>query len=178
MIARANKTLDPLDYGITSEKMWLFCLNMFGAGSINRDNGTEAIRQAGYKGNDNTLAVRASQLIRNHKVQLAKRAIQAEVAAKLDHNRDTALNMLVGDYSYLDAKAKAGDIQAINARTAILRELDDISGLKQQQDNRQAVSITITAPEQPQALIKAPDVTVAAIAGETAPIVGDEHEQA
>ena len=137
----SNQSITKEQFGITSDKMWMLGLNMFTVGSPTFDNGTESARQAGYKGNDNTLAVLAHQYIRKHKMQALKQAIQADTAKELEHNRAIALQMLHDTYALAKKQSNT------NSMTAVIRELDDISGLKQQTDNRQAVKITIAAPE-------------------------------
>ncbi len=73
-----TKELDPMDYGISSQKMWMFAQAMYNPASDTFDNGTESGRTAGYQGTDNTLAVRANKLIRNGKIIKAKAAIRAK----------------------------------------------------------------------------------------------------
>lgn len=82
MTDKADKPLDPMDYGITSQKMWLYCLAMFTIGSETYDNGTNSARTAGYNGNDNNLAVISSDYLRLPKVQAAKNAIQGNIAKR------------------------------------------------------------------------------------------------
>ena len=121
-----------------TEKQSLFCKYMFTVGSDTFSNGTASARKAGYKGNDNQLAVTANYTIRSANIIKRKAEIQAETAAKLDHNRDIAIDKLYADYARLELKANNGDIQAIQARTAIVRELNSISSLHSQviNDNR------------------------------------------
>lgn len=130
-------------FGITSEKMFNFALNMFTPSSETYDNGTQAMRSARYKGNDNVLAVRASSLIRNSKILAVKRALQKDIAKKYDHNLAKAMELL---HEALDMSRTEHNTPAF---ISAVRELDDICGLKQQNDNRQAVSIVIQPPEQP-----------------------------
>jgi len=78
----------------------------------------------------------------NVRVKAAIAKIDAKRQAKNEHNYEMALNKLLADYESLKAKAGNGDIQAIQARTAIIRELNDISGL-----HKQVISQEITTPQ-------------------------------
>jgi len=53
-------------------------------------------------------------------------------AAKIGHNLAEALALLRSDYANLATAAASGNIAAIQARTAIVRELNDIVGLHKQ----------------------------------------------
>jgi hypothetical protein len=66
-------------FGITSEKMFNFAIYMFDPGSETYDNGTQSARMAGYKGNDNTLAVTANQYLRKPKVIAVKQALHKQL---------------------------------------------------------------------------------------------------
>ncbi len=55
--------------------------------------------------------------------------IEAVQAVKQEHDREIAIALLLADHKHLAKAAKAGNIPAIQARTAIVRELDTISGL-------------------------------------------------
>ena len=95
----------------------------------NGGNGLQAAKTAGYKGNDNTMGQRAHELVNNSKVKAAIFEYKAILAKKLDHNRQIAIDMLVGDFKSLANLAKGGNVQAIQARTSITRELNAISNL-------------------------------------------------
>ena len=56
-------------------------------------------------------------------------AYKTNITEKIDYNRDTALKLLTESLTYLEKEIKAGNVQAINARTAILREMSAISNL-------------------------------------------------
>ena len=64
----------------------------------------------------------------NVRVKEAIRAIDEAKQEKYEHNQDIAITKLYSDYAYLDTQARAGNIPAIQARTAIVRELDAITG--------------------------------------------------
>ncbi len=65
----------------------------------------------------------------NARVIAAIARIDAKTAKKLDHDRTIAIDMLVADYANLADAADRGNIQAVQARTAIVRELNAISNL-------------------------------------------------
>ena len=69
------------------------------------------------------------KLFRNVQLKQAIARIDAKTAAKLDHNRDIAIDLLTTNLKRLKTKADAGDVQAISAATAVIRELSAISGL-------------------------------------------------
>ncbi len=68
----------------------------------------------------------------NVRVKQAIARIDAKAQAKYEHNQEISVEKLYTDYGYLEQQAKAGNIAAINARTAIVRELDCTTGLQKQ----------------------------------------------
>ncbi len=64
------------------------------------------------------------------RVIAAIKALDGEKQAKYEHNQEISISKLYSDYANLQDKADKGDIQAIQARTAIIRELDHICGLQ------------------------------------------------
>ncbi len=68
----------------------------------------------------------------NVRVKAAIAKIDAAKQAKYEHNQEISVKKLYTDYGYLEQQAKAGNIAAINARTAIVRELDCTTGLQKQ----------------------------------------------
>lgn len=92
-------------------------------------NGYESAKVAGYKGNDNTLRAIASENLTKPNVKQAILDVRAEKQEERDHNRTIAIEMLTDSLKALESKIKSGNIQAIQARTAIIRELDAISNL-------------------------------------------------
>ena len=69
------------------------------------------------------------RLIRKDKIKQVLNAITAKRQEKIEYNRQTAIDLLNQDYLNLAKQAKLGSIQAIQARTAIIRELNAISNL-------------------------------------------------
>jgi len=135
-------------------KQELFCTAMFTVGSQSFGNGTESARTAGYKGSDYTLGRQAHDNTRNHKLLKRKHEIQAEIAKIYKHNRDIAIKKLYADYELLQAKANTGDIQAIQARSGIIRELNAISSLHSQTiDMGEHIVPALTPEEQARANI-------------------------
>lgn len=65
----------------------------------------------------------------NLRVKEAIARTDAKASEKLEHNRDMAIKLLLSDHKSLDSKAKDGNVQAIQARAGIVRELDAISNL-------------------------------------------------
>ena len=65
----------------------------------------------------------------NNRIIKAIKAIDTKNSQGIEHNRQIAIVNLYTDYEYLSDKAAKGDIQAIQARTSIQRELDAISAL-------------------------------------------------
>ncbi len=54
--------------------------------------------------------------------------IDAQNTEKREHNKEIALKNLYTDYGYLEKAALTGNIAAIRARTAIMNELNHITG--------------------------------------------------
>lgn len=65
----------------------------------------------------------------NVRVKDAISRIDAETKEKLQHNRDKAIKLLTESLVALESAISKGNIAAINARTAVIRELDAISNL-------------------------------------------------
>jgi hypothetical protein len=95
---------------------------------INGHNASQAYKKAypNCKGGWNKLA---ANLMAKNGIKQAIRAEMGKIREKVDHTRDIAIEMLTTDRASLAEKAGNGDIQAIQARTAITRELDAISNL-------------------------------------------------
>lgn len=55
--------------------------------------------------------------------------IDAKIVKKYDHNRQIAIDLLNQNIVWLRPKAENGDVQAISALTAAIRELNSISSL-------------------------------------------------
>jgi len=113
-------------------KQELFVKHMYSPDSDCKGNSLESARRAGYKGNSNTLGQIGHKLVNNGKIKEAKNKLLADVDRKIEHNRKIAIDKLTTDFKYLDKQAEQGNIQAIQARTSIIRELDAISSLHSQ----------------------------------------------
>lgn len=127
-----------------TEKQAAYAIAMFTAGSETFSNGVKSAKAARYKGSYWTLNQISIDNLQKPIIINEKQRIQAKTAKKMDYDRDKALELLTTDYGYLLALAKDGNIQAIQARTAIVRELDAISGLQS--------STLITKDDQPTAI--------------------------
>ncbi len=112
-----------------TEKQEAFCQAMFVHGSDTFGNGTKSAAKAGYKSKGSALRAVAAENLTKQSIIERKRTLQAQVAEKMEYTRVTALRMLQDNYAMLEHKASAGDTQAIQARTAIVREFNAISGL-------------------------------------------------
>ena len=126
--------------GKLTEKQAAFVKAYYEPTSDTFGNGVQSAKIAGYAGNDNTLAQTAHLLLRNNKIIQAGEKYRQEIASKLDHNREIAIKALNADYDRLEDKANNGDIQAIQARTAIMRELSAISNLHSTTINKNDIS--------------------------------------
>ena len=127
-----------------TQKQELFSIAMFTIGSEFFGNGTASARKAGYKGSEDVLATVAKENIRKPQIIARKHVIQAKVAKIVQYNNAIALDMLTSDYARLAKKAAAGDIQAIQARTAISRELNACTGQHVINVNSQNKTLSIT----------------------------------
>lgn len=112
----------------------------------NGRNKTETLKTIGYTPKyteSRGLAV----VFGNVRVKAAIARIDAKRQAKNEHNYDISVEKLLTDYENLKEKAATGDIQAIQARTAIIRELNDISGLHKQVIRQEIAAPTLTEAE-------------------------------
>lgn len=124
--------------------------------TTNGYNATQAARQAGYKGNDNTMRQTGFKLVTNGNVKRAIAAKKQEKQEKADYNYDKAIAALDQRIAYLEPAASKGNIQAVVAQTALIREKDNITGL-----NKTNVS---TTTDQPKPLTEAERAELAALA--------------
>ena len=92
----------------------------------NRDKG-KALRSAGYSRHYSEHG--GLKLFDDVRVKNAIAKIDAKQGEKLDHTRDIAIANLNSDWNALSDLAVGGNIQAIQARTSIQRELSAISNL-------------------------------------------------
>ena len=102
----------------------------------NNGNGTQAAREAGYKGNDVTLGAVSTENLRKPLIKAYIDAnmqpIREKIVEKYVHTREIAYKLMMDDYDRLREKAEAGNVAAINARAAIMREVNEIGGLRKQ----------------------------------------------
>ena len=134
----AKKQENPLN-----AKQEAFARALYTIGSDTYDNGTESARAAGYKGNENTLAMTASRMIRKDKIIALKAEIQAVTVVKLEHNRTIAINLL---NEAIDMARTQGNTSAIIAAT---RELNAISNLHGQTITTKSEEVAISEQDQP-----------------------------
>ena len=115
-----------------TEKQGLFCKAYYTIGSETFGNGTESAKIAGYKGSDKQLSALACENKGKPSIIARSKEIQAVTAEILDYNREIALKQSQLDYDRLETQAELGNVQAINARLAIRRELAAISNMHSQ----------------------------------------------
>lgn len=108
-------------------------------------NGKEAAIRAGYS--KNGAKVIGCNLLTHINCKAEIDRLTAQRQAKAGHNYNIAVNKLLADYENLKDKAATGDIQAIQARTAIIRELNDISGLHKQVIRQEIAAPALTEAE-------------------------------
>lgn len=97
------------------------------SGSQSYNNAYQSAIKAGYT--TNTAKAKSGLWLEEVRIKQAIFDYKAPIAEKLDHNRDIAIKLLTSDLNRLNAKADAGDVQAIQARTRIIAELNSISNL-------------------------------------------------
>lgn len=126
-----------------TEKQRAWAVAYYTAGSDTFGNGCASYRQAYPKcKSDNAARVQAGKLLMNANVIALKKQIQAKITKEYKHNEAIAIDLLRSDYKHLETAAKLGSVQAIQARTAIIRELNSACGV-----NRTNISTTDdTAP--------------------------------
>jgi phage terminase small subunit len=74
----------------------------------------------------------STRLIAKDNIKQAIAVKMAELTAKVEHSFEIAVELLTERIGWLNKNAKAGNVQAIQAQTAIIRELNDIIGLHKQ----------------------------------------------
>lgn len=116
------------------------------AGSDSYNNWCASFAAAGYSQSGGWQTNAIHVLHKDH-VKLAISEYKASIKQNMDWDRDKAVAALTTDYEYLNAKAKEGNIQAIQARAAIARELSAISGLHRTEAAAQAMQINIHLPD-------------------------------
>lgn len=96
------------------------------------NNGVESARFAGYKGNDRTLAAIASENLTKPNIKRAIDEKRAERQAKVNYGYSQACLAIDQQLLNLKPRAGKGEVQAIAAVTALLREKNAITGLHKQ----------------------------------------------
>lgn len=99
-------------------------------GSDTYNNATQSMIKAGYS--DNYCNRHVNQVVSNSVVKQAISEYKAKTTEKLDHDRQIAIDLLNQNILWLTPKAEQGDVQAISALTAAIRELNAISNLHKQ----------------------------------------------
>ncbi len=97
-------------------------------------NASEAYKKA-YPNTKNGWNAHGARLIAKDSIKQAITKKKAELSKIIKHNYEKAVEMIEERIGWLNTKAKTGNVQAIQAQTALIRELDDITGLKQQNIN-------------------------------------------
>ena len=87
----------------------------------------EALRKVGYSRHYSEHA--GLKLFGNVRVKAAIARIDGKAVAKMDHDRDIAVTLLNENLIALTERVGNGDVGAISARTAVIRELNAISNL-------------------------------------------------
>jgi hypothetical protein len=112
--------------------------------NITNDVTVEAIAQAYTKGptsgNKTTTLIlvgyneyyansgQGHKIYENQRLKKRIAQLQAKTAVKISYDHDKALRLLQENYDALEEKALEGNIQAIQARTAIIREFNACTG--------------------------------------------------
>ena len=96
----------------------------------------------------------SSRLMANDGIKQAIGTIQAQNKAIVEHNFEIAADMLKQRISYLQPAAAQGNVQAIQAQTTLLRELNDIAGLHKQTIDTKTTIVQHATPAQEQAQLQ------------------------
>lgn len=88
---------------------------------------TKTMKTIGYA--DTTAEHRAHKVLRSVVVKKEIARLDAKQADKLEHNRQIAIDSLNTSLVALEKLVKKGNVSAISAKTAVIRELDAISNL-------------------------------------------------
>ena len=95
----------------------------------------------------------ASRLLAKVNIQQEIARIDAKLREKVGHDYERAIKMLRSQYDLLQEKADNGNITAINARTSIIKELNEITGL-----HKQFVHTTSDGPAESQRELTSEDI--------------------
>lgn len=93
----------------------------------NGHNGAEAYRVA-YPRCNTGHNENACRLLTIDSVRQEILRLDLQIAAKAKHNREIAVKLLNENLVFLTKRVNAGDVGAISARTAVIRELNACSG--------------------------------------------------
>ena len=108
----------------------------------------QAMRTIGYAESSCKSGKAVKDVYGNLRVIKAIAKIDTKTSKKYEHNQEIAIKKLYSDYENLETAAVGGNISAIQARTAIIRELNDITGQhKQIIDNRSREPVVVFSPE-------------------------------
>lgn len=94
----------------------------------NGRNKERAMRTIGYAESSCKSGKAVKDVYGNLRVKQAIARIDAKTSEKIEHNQEIAIKKLYADYENLETAALRGNIAAIQARTAIIRELNEITG--------------------------------------------------
>lgn len=144
MIAKADKPL--------TEQQQSFCLHYTNNDSREtHHNATKSVEAAGSKGTPESLRVIGCKYLTEVNIMAEITRIRAEKQVKLTHDHDINLRLLNEQLEHLAPACEIGNIQAIQARTAVLRELNASNGLHSStihNENSNADKTPKTAQEQ------------------------------
>ncbi len=94
----------------------------------NGHNGAQAYKTA-YPGTKSGYNKHAARLMVIDGIKQEISRIEAKTVEKMEHNRTIAIRLLNDNLVAVQVKADAGEVGAISARTAVIRELNAISNL-------------------------------------------------
>ncbi len=92
-------------------------------------NKTETLKLVGYSESYYNGGRSAEVVWGNDRIRAAIARIDKETGGKREHDRTVSVELLRQNLVLLSERANNGDIQAIQARTAVIRELNAISNL-------------------------------------------------
>lgn len=92
-------------------------------------NKTDTLKTVGYSESYYNGGRSAEIVWGNERVKAAIARIDKETGDKREHDRTVSVELLRQNLVLLSERANGGDIQAIQARTAVIRELNAISNL-------------------------------------------------
>ena len=123
------------------------------SGSSTYHNAMGSAIKAGYA--YNTAKQACKILVENPRIKQAISVIQAQNSIKVEHNREIAIDLLRTNLQALSAKIKEGNISAVQAATGVIRELDAITGLHDQQSINVVINVEHKTAAQEKELLEA-----------------------